>query len=250
MFVGSRGRILWVEQGALQARGRRAPLAAAESLERVKAAADPTPALRHPATQHCAARDVRRAQARLLVVETDERPGAAHHAAHGRAPATYSAVPLNQGQLIAGAQRHAACALAHNVIFLAAGCLSLGERHGAQRGLLRSVTSDTAQGRRPRPPCPGDQLHSQAWQYCKRQACMAYLHVGRRQWRRTARRCRAACCQRRRRPNQACQPRHRPSSGSASAPLLRRRCRACARRAATRALPHAQGGPARLPRRR
>jgi len=83
------------------------------------------------------------------------------------------------------------------------------------------------------------------------QACMAHLHVGRRQqWRRTGRRCRAARCQRRGGLSRVCQPRHRPPCGCPSVPLLRRLRRARAQRATAQAQPHAQSGPARRPRRR
>ncbi len=77
--------VLRVEQSAVQAQGRRAPLAAVERLERVEAVADPTPALRLAAAQHCAAFDVHRAQAGPQVVSFDERLGAARHAARARA---------------------------------------------------------------------------------------------------------------------------------------------------------------------
>jgi hypothetical protein len=73
------------DRSTLQARGRRAPLAAAECLEREEAAAGPTPALRLAAAQHRGALLVRRAQAVPQVVSFDERLGAAHHAARARA---------------------------------------------------------------------------------------------------------------------------------------------------------------------
>jgi len=62
-------------------RGRRAPLAAAERLERVKLATFLTPAQRHVAAQHRGAVDVRRAQAGLDMSVSDELQGAALHAA-------------------------------------------------------------------------------------------------------------------------------------------------------------------------
>ena len=120
-----------------------------------------------------------------------------------------------------------------------------------RKGPPRSMSSDCSTRHRPCPPCPRGQQHSEAWPHCKRQACLAHLHVGRRQqWRRTERRCRAARCQRRGRLSRVCQPRHRPPRGSASAPLLRRRRHTRAQRAAARALPHEQSRPARRPRSR
>jgi len=104
-----------VEQSALQARGRRAPLAAAVRFERVEDVAVPTPALRLAAAQHRGALHVRRAQATFQVVRFDERLGAARHAAHARAvkwalAAHCSVVPLlKHGHRIVAARRHATC---------------------------------------------------------------------------------------------------------------------------------------------
>jgi len=114
-LLGNVSRDFGVEQSALQARGRRVPLAAAVRLERVEDLAVPAPALRHAAVQHCGARHVRSAQAGLQVVRFDKRLGAARYAAHARAvewplAAHCSVVPLlKHGQRIVAARRHAAC---------------------------------------------------------------------------------------------------------------------------------------------
>ncbi len=58
------------------------PLAAAESLERLKLVAFYAPAPRHAAAQHCEAPDVLHAQAGLLMVLGKELHGAALFPAH------------------------------------------------------------------------------------------------------------------------------------------------------------------------
>ncbi len=103
------------EHSAQRAVSRRLPAAAAERLERVKLAAERTPALRYVAVQHRRAIDVRSAQAELHMVGFDERLGAARHAAHARAvawalAAHCSVVPLlKHWQRVAATRRHATC---------------------------------------------------------------------------------------------------------------------------------------------